>query len=159
MSKSNKKPAVFYVALLLLCLTLVSVHLSSGLYARYSTQISVSGTARVAKFSFDLSTNEVFAEQLTLTLKPGEVKNYDFTFTNSGETTLKYTVEIINTTGNLPLVITEPQSGTIQMGETVGPVLCKIEWPTQASKGNPASPVYAGMLDVITVRVIVEQVD
>ena len=159
MSKSNKKPAVLYVGLLLLCLTLVSVHLSSGLYARYTMDVSGSDTARVAKFSFDLSTAEEFREQVTLVLKPGDKQTYEFSFANNGETTLEYTVELINTTGNLPLVITEAQNGVLPMGESAGPIVGTVEWPTEAEKGNPTSPVYAGMVDVIVVRVTVEQVD
>jgi hypothetical protein len=52
MKQSNKRtPIVFYVALVLLCCLLFSTHLTSGLYARYTTTATASDSARVAKFS------------------------------------------------------------------------------------------------------------
>lgn len=157
MKKSNNHiPTVFYVGLLLVCLTFFSVHMSSGLYARYVTQASGSDGARVA--SFDLAMTGDFEETLTLTLDPGETRNYAFTFTNSGETTLAYRFEFENTTGNLPLVFTSDQ-GTLQMGQEATAATCSITWPTETETGNPTDPDYAGMVDVVKVRVIVEQVD
>ena len=157
MKKSNTHmPIVFYVGLLLVCLTFFSIHMSSGLYARYVTQASGSDSARVA--TFDLAMTGDLEQNLSLTLDPGETQTYTFTFTNSGETTLAYRFELINTTGNLPLTFSSDQ-GTLGMGQTVQGVTCKITWPKETETGNPTDPEYAGMVDVVTVRVIVEQVD
>ena len=50
MKKSNNNmPIVFYVGLLLVCLTFFSVHMSSGLYARYASSATGSSSARVAR--------------------------------------------------------------------------------------------------------------
>ncbi len=45
---NQKVPAVFYAGLVLLCVTLITWHFTSGLYARYSTSASGSDRARVA---------------------------------------------------------------------------------------------------------------
>lgn len=53
MKKSNtskKHPVPFYIAMVALCLLLVSTYMTSGLFARYATGISASDAARVAMF-------------------------------------------------------------------------------------------------------------
>ena len=45
-------------AAVILCLTLVSIHLTSGLYARYSTTSSGEDSARVAKFDVSAEISE-----------------------------------------------------------------------------------------------------
>ena len=51
MGKQNTKVNIpMCAALVLLLLTMISVHLTSGLYARYTSTASGSDSARVAKF-------------------------------------------------------------------------------------------------------------
>ena len=51
MRKQNRKtPAVFYVGVVLLCAVLITSHLTSGLYARYTTTASGGDAAVVASF-------------------------------------------------------------------------------------------------------------
>ena len=157
MKKSNTNmPIAFYAGLLVVFLTFFSVHMSSGLYARYTTQASGEDSARVAKF--DLSASQISEESLLVELGPGETKSYTFEFTNSGETTLRYKIILTNTTQNLPLVL-NGATGIVPMGETVENVTCTIAWPMNTETGNPTNPQYAGMVDVVKVNVIVEQVD
>lgn len=53
MKQSNKKtPVVFYLSFVLLCAVLITTHMMSGLYARYSTTVAGSATTRVAQISY-----------------------------------------------------------------------------------------------------------
>jgi hypothetical protein len=77
MSKENRKIAQGELMMLLagvcLCLVLISSHLTSGLYARYTTSASGSDSARVIQFN-----------QLTVT------ENGSFTESGSGENTFVF---------------------------------------------------------------------
>lgn len=150
MKKVNRPPIVFGVGLLLLCLTLLSVNMTSGLYARYVTQAEGSDSARVAKF--DLTAPADYVRDVEVVLSPGTPCEYEFVFTNSGETTLRYVITMTNTTGNLPLVLTG-ETGVIEMGQTVT-AKCKIGW-------DPAdlSAKHSGKVDVVRMDIVVEQVD
>jgi|GEM_PF-2072287 len=53
-----------YLACLLLCLTLISIHFSSGLYAKYTTTVSGSDSARVIKFG-DITLTESDSSPIT----------------------------------------------------------------------------------------------
>lgn len=48
---NRKAPLIFRVGLVLLCAMLITTNMMGGLYARYSTTVIGSATARVAKFS------------------------------------------------------------------------------------------------------------
>ena len=53
-----------YLACLLLCLTLISIHFFSGLYAKYTTTVSGSDSARVIKFG-DITLTESDSSPIT----------------------------------------------------------------------------------------------
>ena len=55
MRKSNiKTPILFRVGVAMLCAVLFSSYMMSGLYARYSSNVTGSATAQVAKFSYKI---------------------------------------------------------------------------------------------------------
>ena len=65
MKKFNRKtPLVFPIGLCLLCALFITSHMMSGLYARYSTSVTGSATAKVAKISYafepSLTNGELF---------------------------------------------------------------------------------------------------
>lgn len=68
-------------ALILLMLTMISIHLTSGLYARYTATATASDSARVAKFDVEGT--------LTATATNGE---YTLTVDNKSEVAVKYKV-------------------------------------------------------------------
>lgn len=79
------------VALVLLLLTLVTTHLTSGLYARYTAADTNSSSARVAKF-------QVLAQapQDSVTVDCAEYRDgsYAFTVTNHSEVAVGYVVTV-----------------------------------------------------------------
>ena len=67
-------------ALILLLLTMISVHMTSGLYARYTSTATATDTARVAKFD------------VTRSVEPVKDKNgvFELTVTNNSEVSITY---------------------------------------------------------------------
>lgn len=84
MSRSEKRKRwMMYAAAALLCLTLVSICATGKLYARYTTQVSVSDGARVARFAVSVApANESQGKDSLGTLKKGESASYQFTVSN-----------------------------------------------------------------------------
>jgi len=172
MKKSNKKtPIVFYVGILLACLTLVSIHMTSGLYARYTTSASGQDSARVARFEVtetlevkkaDGTTEDTFV--VGDVLRPGVSTTYTFTVQNNSEVAVSLTVQNTKyTIGNegkvsdtrydeLPILVSG-EAVVLQPGEE-REVEFKLTW-------DPAKtdPSYGYMIDMVELTVIVQQVD
>ena len=72
-------------ALILLLLTMVSTHFTSGLYARYSSTATGTDTARVAAF-------KVTGTVAAVEGKPGE---FEVTVNNESEVTVNYSLEVV----------------------------------------------------------------
>lgn len=97
------------VAAVLLCLTLFSAYLVSGLYAKYTYTNETNDSARIAKFVFDVSTTaneEVVLDQIT---KPGDKQELMFSVKNSkngskSEVAEKGTIAT-KYMGSMPLII------------------------------------------------------
>lgn len=153
MRKSNTKtPLVFYVSLALLCFVLVTSHLTSGLYARYTATGAGSDSARVAKFEI----GETFTEQSEVievgALKPNGRFERSIEITNSSEVLVSCVVTAENITGNLPLVH-EPVTVDLAPGQTEH-IPLEIEWET-----DNFSSKHAGMVDLVRVTLLAEQAD
>jgi len=105
MKKESHQPNwILYLAGVLLCLTLFSVHLTSGLYARYSTTSSGSDGARVARFSIEQSGE--LAELIEVDVYPGFTsRSYEVALKNDSEVAVDYTVSVERLTNNLPLSV------------------------------------------------------
>ena len=69
---------VVRVALLLLCLVMVSAYMTSGLLARYTTSAQASDTARVAKFDVQVTGNN----NVTVTADSAADNTYTLTITD-----------------------------------------------------------------------------
>ena len=74
-------------ALVLLLLTMISIHITSGLYARYTTTASGSASARVAKFDVNASLSEDVIVDCSANETSGE---YQITIENNSEVAIKY---------------------------------------------------------------------
>lgn len=100
--RANEKWSIpLRLAAVLLCLTMVSLNLVSGLLAKYTTSSSGSDSARVAVF--DVTGNGSATQTLLLqNMKPGATQQYELKVKNSGETAalLKWQIE---STQNLPI--------------------------------------------------------
>ncbi len=161
MSKSNRNiPIVFYVGLLVVCLTFFSVHMSSGLYARYTTQASGGDSARVAKF---LVTDELTVtnsngdpvESVTMvnaSLIPGDETTYTFSVKNDSEVTVRFSVRGEQVSGDLPLDMTSPSVSIAP--KTSGTVEFVVSWPA-----NKSDPAYGDMIALIEIFTTAEQVN
>lgn len=154
----------------LLCLTLISVHLTGGLYARYSTSGTGGDSARVAILQSGETVTMVTAQG-----HPGEVINKvsaievaNFTGTGAdqqvSEVALTCTLKAENVTGNIPLKLEFFQDEACTKAveafvfkpgvpETKNYYL-KITWPAGESSGD-----YAFEIDAIRVTASAEQVD
>ena len=77
------------VALVLLLLTLVTTHLTSGLYARYTAAATHTASARVAKFQVDTTPG---LTDVTVDVAQDSTGAYTFTVTNNSEVAVRYSV-------------------------------------------------------------------
>lgn len=87
-------------ALILLFLTMISFHLTSGLYARYVVTATGSDSARVAKFDVTGSGSEAVTVDCKDSDNTGE---YCITVTSNSEVAVRYTITV---------TFTEPISAT-----------------------------------------------
>lgn len=82
------------LACVLLCLTLISMHLTGGLFARYTAKGDGGDSARVAKFSV-LSTLIPQEEKVSFQCSPSETGEFDLTVQNRSEVAVEYTVDVV----------------------------------------------------------------
>ena len=90
------------IACVLLCLTLFSVHLTSGIYARYVSRAEGSDDSRVAEFNVTEETE--LTESIIFDVAPGDESKYKIKVNNDSEVAVTYSVVIENKTKNIPLV-------------------------------------------------------
>ena len=150
--KNNKTPLIFKLGVGVLFALLLSVYFSNGLYARYSTAVVNSDSARVAVFSFD-DNLDAQSQLLPTALSPGESVSAAITIKNDGEVALMYSIKIENLTNNLPIADQIIKSDAIAPG-TESTFNWTLEWPEEENSIN-----YMGKMDVFKVTVIVEQVN
>lgn len=95
-------------ALVLLFLTMLSIHLTSGLYARYTATSTASDSARVAKFD------------VTAAVQPVDGKEGEFTLTvtNNSEVAVEYQV-VVTLSDRLDAEIRNPADITEANGKSV----------------------------------------
>lgn len=83
------------IAAVLLCLVLFSLHLMSGLYAKYTSSGNGDDTARVAKFEVNVTG---IPSAVSIDSKTTNNGTYEITVTNESEVAVEY--DIIVTLGN-----------------------------------------------------------
>ena len=82
------------VALVVLCLTMLCVHLMGSLYGRYSSTAEGSDSARVAKFDVKVTGDVNNNISVQCTQMPGNSATYQITVKNDSEVAVKYDVII-----------------------------------------------------------------
>lgn len=86
------------IALVLLCLVMLSVHLMGSLFARYTTAGNGADSARVAAFSVDVNGAP---ENLNINvLSSSESGSYVITIENDSEVAVRYTISVAVTPVN-----------------------------------------------------------
>lgn len=154
---------IWYTAAVLLCLTLLSTHLTAGLYARYTTTATGSDSARVAVFN--VKEEGSLLQGIQAPLYPGDTEKYSIIVENSSEVAIAYQISLENLTGKLPItwsVWQEPIpvsqengvcSGQMAPGSRATFVL-KLEWPAEKN-----SLTYMGLVDMLQVNLTAAQID
>lgn len=167
--RSGKVNIPLCLAAVLLCLVLFTTHMTSGLYARYTSTASGSDGARVAKFEItdDLSS---FTTALSFETSPSEDKEkpcqkVSIEVSNGSEVAVAYTVTIANTTQNVPYKFAingaapptlHSATGTAVLApEANTTVTIDIYWDDTAG----TAVTCMGMVDKITIDVEAAQID
>ena len=118
---SRKAPpfSIMHVALLLLCVVMLTIHLTGGLNARYVSSAEGSDSARVAKFDVSCAqTGEVpFDIQLEFLDPKKHTDSISFTVASQSEVTVAYDV-ILELPETLYLLV-KGNNITVQMDEVV----------------------------------------
>ena len=96
MKKSNiKSPLVFRVGVVLMCVMMLTCHMMSGLYARYTSSAQGSATATVAKLDVQMSGANTNYSFVGLPDSGNvHVVILDFTVTNTGDVTYEYQLNL-----------------------------------------------------------------
>ena len=167
--KSRRPNRVLHIALLLICAVWITAHMTSELYARYTSSFSGDDGARVACFKF----TDNLASQAQLfpaELYPGASEDRTLTIENQGEVAIRYVVTIVNTTNNLPLAVVATVDGVEQTisledgpveifsssiaPDSSGSLTWTLLWPADRNSSD-----LMGKMDVLKIVVTVEQVD
>ncbi len=169
-NSETKRNIPLRIAAVLLCLTLLSTYLVSGLLARYSASGESGDGARVAKFSIEGGELLDPSQSIAANLMPGEFDQATIQIQNNSEVAVKYTITVTNETKNLPLEfsmekkaepsaeLSEQPDGTYTAQQLPGghtdEYTLSIRW-NEANK----DPALMGMVDHITVTVTAAQID
>lgn len=184
--EKNGKPhypvLVFRIAVLLVCLTLITIYLLSGAYSKFFSGASGGDGARVARFSpVFTSANVLDVENATPGAYTAEI---NFSVQNYSdeklpETAMKYKI-VLKTTGNIPLTFTlmDGEGTTLQASECDGisgehiyeytnnslvfgvsakeirNYKLKAEW-----KSDKDHAQFSGMTDAVYLETVFEQID
>lgn len=144
----------------LFCLTLISIHLTGGLYAKYTTRSEFEDLARVAKF--EVTENQTrFQQELVVDMTPGTYTS-SITVDNQSEVAINYVVTVKNTTGNLPLKF-QIGGAAVTSGEHISvnsiPVGGKEDISMNIIWDQEGALAYIGMVDMISITVEAVQID
>lgn len=95
-NKEQKTPLIFRIGLILMCAMMISCYMMSGLYAKYTSNITGSGSAKVAKFDCEVNylTNGYGGANMQLYDKSIYAVIEEFQVINSGEVSLKYDMDV-----------------------------------------------------------------
>ncbi len=165
----SQKNIPMRIAAVLLCLTLFSTYLVTGLFARYTTSAQGSDHARVAKFSIQGS--GALSRSIEASLFPGESQTATLIIENNSEVAVEYTVAVTNVTNNLPLSFRMVKEGASPTVDTNGTTFTArqipgshtdkytlyIDW--KADNDGNRDPDWMGKVDYITVTLTAVQID
>ena len=158
--KRTKLNIPMCLAGILLCLTLISVHLTSGLYARYTTTAEGSDLARVAAFKVT-EDRTTFSSGVVLGVTPGKTMA-SILVKNESEVAIRYTITVTNVTENLPLsfrVGDGTESAVTATGSWSMPVKSTQECQLSIMWDAAGAEAYMGMVDKLSITLTAEQID
>lgn len=173
---------LYLIVALLLLGAVGSTLLVSSPMARYITTATGSASARVAKFNVKIGelkltegtsggTGTVAGQTQTETqtvkidpMQPGDVREYTVTVTSNSEVAVRFRLEVTNIYSNIPLTIEvldeegnsiETDGAVLQAGDAeTHTYTLRISWDESES-----DPKYAERVDILTIRMVAEQVN
>lgn len=151
-NKTTTGPLLLRIALILLCMTLFSTSMLSGLYAKYIAKDNGDDDARVATFEVDVDGN--FADGITVNASQGDLDGtYQFTVENKSEVAVYYDLLITFTedVSFCNVALTNPVGSDIlgiQDGDTI--TFSKIGSLAPGAKGDPYTVTFILDLDKFT---------
>lgn len=162
-TRRRKQPNIaMCAAFVMLCLTLVSTHFATGLYARYVSTDSASDSARVATFNVDQAFENISCS-FDAGIVPGTNTNYVIEVVNESEVAVEFTIDVDNPYHNFPisfLIIDDNAENELPYKMLVGPnntlgVNLLIKWDQNVI----ADVNYSGKVEMIEVTLKAAQVD
>lgn len=157
------------LAFVLLCLTLISMHFTSGLYAKYVSKGTGMDSARVAKFDVNDSMlvhgeSVLLSKGFGTSIRPGTDSGVSFVIDNNSEVTVQCFITVTNKYKNLPLLFSlgtdSPVEETLEdsvilESNTTGTYQLNIGWNCSTEEAVE----YIKKVDLVVITVRIEQVD
>ena len=167
MKKINIKNIISICTVVLFAFVLLTTQMMVNILAKYQSNKDSGENSQVASFLvkvdiLDTTNINTINETIDYQFTPGSLLNLDINLNGTqNEVKVKYTI-IFNTLNNLPIEITHNDVDVI-VNNITGEINPKnstsiediiIEWPA-----NNNSYSYSGQIDLITVTVVIEQID
>lgn len=157
--KTTTGPLLLRIALILLCMTLFSTSMLSGLYAKYTAKNNGEDSARVAKFNVEAAG---LSGDITVDASQGDLDgSYQFSVENKSEVAVYYDLLITFTeeVSFCNVALANP-AGTDVLGIKDGNTITfsKIGSLAPGAKGDPYTVTFILDLDKFTVEVSGESV-
>ncbi len=172
MSRKNieKRNIMIFIAIILLCLVLLSTYFLSGLQAKFLTSYESNEGSHVAEFNVSESIYDgsIQISEFSISISPNESKNYVIKIKNDSEIKVKYEIKVLNKTQNIPLVLKLNNVTNDKISSSIiGEILpsnennelifnFSISWDETVVDNNF---IYSGMVDYIVITINFEQID
>ena len=159
--KNDKISIILKVIAISLCIIFISLKALTTSLAKYTSSVSSSDFAKVAKFiniDSDITSSGTLVLDSNIDIQPLESKSVDFTINNSGETAVEVTLSY-SSEGNLPLdihwedIVGDTFSVVLKPGETTN-ITLYVEW-----QDSILNFIYHNTVDTVVVNTTCEQVD
>lgn len=157
------------VRIILICLAyllLVIFAVAPTAYSKFTSSSSGNDSAIVAKFDVDIGAYDgetPIAGFALSDIAPGYEKQYKFVINNNSDVTVKTTFNV-STLGELPLEFTAKQGtdpaaaangyNVTIAGGANATIIMTVSWPAANN-----DPMYAGLLDLVELSLVTEQID
>lgn len=132
-------------AIILLTLTMITTHMTGGLFARYTTTASGSDSARVAKFDVKCEVKNVNNDTNTANYDPNE-NQVTVLVTNYSEVAVKYRLEIVS----------HPEMNATVDGQ---PLTDALVWTLEPVGGATTTRTHSMTFDIVNWQDITKEVN
>lgn len=120
---------LYRTALVLVCLVMLSFHLMSGLFAKYSVTGHASDSARVAKFDVAITGPAMNAVEIVCASMDNQSGVYQLEVHNASEVAVSYQLNVLMDSTPGVIYTLTPETGTIAPGATANVTLTfTVDW-------------------------------